>query len=100
MHIVIATAHCQADSQDEMHTILSRLTQQSADDDGLQSYEFLVSIDDPTRFRSIEMWDSAEAVRDHMGLSHVQTALAELGPLFAGPPSIISYDVAEQTTLT
>lgn len=99
MHIVIATATSQPDQREAMADVLTTLTDASRGDDGCVSYDFYTSIEDPTGFRSVEMWESAEAAGAHLGQPHVATALDDLAPLLAGPPSIIQYEVAEETTL-
>ncbi len=99
MHIVIATATAQPDQADDMAAVLVTLSEASRDDDGCLAYDFHAAIEDPTLFRSVEMWESAEAAGAHMGQPHVAQALQDLEPLLAAPPSIIQYGVADQATI-
>lgn len=99
MHIIMATANAQPDQVEATTAILTTLSEVSRDEDGCIAYDFHTSIEDPTLFRSVELWDSAEAAAAHLGQPHVATALEDLAPLLATEPSIIQYGVADEVTI-
>lgn len=55
------------------------------------SYDLVVSVDDPATFVSVECWQSADALAAHLKTPPVLDAIGKLGPIVAGPPSILSF---------
>ncbi|MFE3291926.1 putative quinol monooxygenase [Rhodococcus sp. NPDC059234] len=48
---------------------------------GCHTYEFYRDLDDPSLFHCFEHWTSRQALDDHGSTPHVQSFLAEFGPV-------------------
>jgi quinol monooxygenase YgiN len=93
MMYVLARITVKSEAADSARTILTRLAQQSRQEEpGCESYEVFVQADTPHVFQTVERWRDQAAFDGHMRSAHVGAALAAAGPLLAGPPEIKAYD--------
>lgn len=94
MIITIATLISKPEKQEDLAGMLAQLAAVSRNDPGCLSYSFHVDIEDPTTFRSIEMWESQEHLDAHMQTPHVGAAVAGAPDLLAADIQIDSYPVS------
>lgn len=94
MIITIATLKSKPEKQEDLAGMLAQLAAVSRNDPGCISYAFHVDIEDPTTFRSIEMWDSQDQLDAHMQTPHVGAAIAGAPDLLDADIQIDSYSVS------
>ncbi len=88
---VIATLPIQAPHVERALALLEALAGTARQAPGNRRFEVYQHAADPSRLATIETWQDASAADGHMASTYVQDALAELGPLLAGPPAIERY---------
>ncbi len=93
MIITIATLISKPEKQEDLASMLAQLAAASRNDPGCISYSFHVDIEDPTTFRSIEMWESEDQMNAHMQTPHIGAAIAAAPDLLATELQIDSYPV-------
>ena len=94
MIITIATLTSKPEEQEDLAGMLAQLAAASRNDPGCISYSFHVDIEDPTTFRSIEMWESEDQMNAHMQTPHVGEAIAGAPDLLSADLQIDSYPVS------
>ncbi len=88
---VIATLKAKPGQEAALHDLFLGLVEHARAEPTNVSYDLVVSVDDPATFVSIECWQSADALAAHLKTPAVLDAIGKLGPIVAGPPSILSY---------
>lgn len=63
-----------------------RVAVASRADDGCLEYGFHVGLDDPNEVTSVEVWESQEALDEHMKHAHTQDFLTAVADLTDGEP--------------
>jgi len=95
MNIVIAEAQATVEAADELAVLLARTAAASRGDTGCQDYRFYRDTEDPTRFASVERWDSKADLDAHMAAAHTQALLGALPGKVAGAPVITVHEVSD-----
>ncbi len=93
---VIATLKAKPGQEAALHDLFLGLVAPARADPTNVSYDLVVSVDDPATFVSIECWQSADALAAHLKTASVLDAIGKLGPIVAGPPSILSYKMVSE----
>jgi quinol monooxygenase YgiN len=88
---VIATLKAKPGQEAALHDLFLGLVAHARAEATNISYDLVVSVDDPATFVSIECWENADALAAHLKTPPVLDAIGKLGPIVAGPPSILSY---------
>ncbi len=88
---VIAALSIQDQHADRAVAILRGLAETARTAAGNLRFEVLQHGATPARVATLETWADADAADAHMGSAYVAAALAELGPILAGPPAIERY---------
>jgi quinol monooxygenase YgiN len=88
----IGTLGTQPGRRDELVALLTRPGSELAEV-GCLLYEVGVSSDDPDTVFVAELWTSAEAHRESLGLASVQAAIAEARPLLSGVVGGLRFEV-------
>ena len=81
--IVILRLYARPDAVAKLRPILLELADQSRREKDCISYRVLQNNADPSEFTLLEEWTSEAALDAHLTKPHVQTALAQGGPLLA-----------------
>ncbi len=97
MLLVVATVPGKPDKREELSTVLASLAASSRGDAGCASYAFYADVEDEHAFVSVETWDQQSSLDAHMQQPHTQAALAQLGDLLAGAPTITVHEIASST---
>ncbi|GAB2922828.1 putative quinol monooxygenase [Rhodococcus aerolatus] len=97
MIVVIAEATTKPEKADEVAGLLATTAASSRGDEGCLSYSFLRDVEDPTRFCSIETWESKAHLDAHMGQAHTQQLLGALPDMVTAPPVITVHEVSAST---
>ena len=84
--VVIARAKAQPGREAEMERALRANAETSRGELGCVSYSVLRG--DEGMFMTVERWASRGHVDQHMATPHVQSLLATIAPMLAGPPEI------------
>ena len=84
--VVIARAKAQPGREAEMERALRANAETSRCEGGCVSYSVLRG--DEGMFMTVERWSSRGHVDQHMATPHVQSLLATIAPMLAGPPEI------------
>lgn len=63
---------------------------------GYVSFSLLHSTEDPSTYIGLERWASAKDHDRHLQGAHVQKLMARMADILAEPPSIITYEVANE----
>ena len=95
MLLVVATLAVSPTDAEEARAALDALVEASRGDAGCRSYEFLESIEQPGRFRSIEEWDDKDTMDAHMRTSHVAAAVTALTPKLTSELEIVTHEVGD-----
>lgn len=80
MLVTIATVRVEPAAVDRARETLGALAEASREDDGCRAYSFNQDVEEPTTFRSVEVWDGQAQVDAHMGTPHVASAIETLTP--------------------
>ena len=86
-----ATLLARPDTVDATREALAALVAPSQAEAGCAHYELFQSLDEPTRFQTVERWQTPAAVESHLASEHVQAAFAAAGDLLAAEPVIQSF---------
>ncbi|MCU1497727.1 MAG: antibiotic biosynthesis monooxygenase [Acidimicrobiales bacterium] len=66
---------------------------------GNLDYRFSPDLDDPNRFNLIELWESEEAMTEHMATPHLAAFMTAIVPCVSGSAEVIRYDVSASAPL-
>jgi quinol monooxygenase YgiN len=81
--IVILRLNARPDAVAKLQPILTELAAQSRKESDCISYRVVQNKADPCDFTLLEEWTNEAALDAHLAKPHVQTALAQGGPLLA-----------------
>jgi len=90
--VVIATLPGKSDKREQIAEALSKVAAASRGDAGCLSYSFLVDVEDPDRYVSVEVWQDQASLDAHFGTPHLAELFAVAGDLLAGAPMIETYE--------
>lgn len=94
--LTVVQLHVDRAAVDVVLDLLRELAEASRRERGCTRFEVLQAAAEPTRFVTVERWDSDLAADLHRRSAHVQAALARLGPLLAAPPRVVRYRSVER----
>lgn len=94
MIIVLAEARALPEHADALAQLLAKAAQASRSDDGCIDYRFYRDTEDPTKFSSVEKWESRAHLDAHMASANVQELLKALPGKVAAEPVITVHEVA------
>jgi quinol monooxygenase YgiN len=73
----------------EVESILTELAAATQAEAGCIMYSLNRGLEEPHVFVTVEKWESADALQQHLGSPHIAAALSRTGELLAEPPRII-----------
>jgi quinol monooxygenase YgiN len=89
--VVVVTLQAQPGKEDEMAAALTAGSAETHGEDGCLVYAMHQNVEDPSKFAIVECWASQAHLDTHLGLPKVQTMIATLDGLAAGPPNFGIY---------
>ena len=92
---IVAKVVANADSVDQVCSILSDLVEPTRNESGCISYELLQNRTDPTDFTFVEEWETDAAIDAHLTTKHISDALTKLPGLISCEPDIRRYHVVK-----
>ena len=99
MIIIEARIRCNPGKRDEFIKEVQPAITGTRGENGCLSYEVFMSTEDTDGIFIFERWDNRDAIKNHMETPHMKEWLKrrlDLG-LISGPPTVASYDVANQS---
>lgn len=99
--MIVVAGHILIDpsKRDEVVAALSACVTATREEAGNIDYRFSPDLDDEARFNLVELWESEDAMNEHMATPHLAALLEALGPLMGGAPEITRYDVSGSSKL-
>jgi quinol monooxygenase YgiN len=85
---MMGTFPCQEGKADEMETVLRKMVAAASDEPGVEIYSYHRG--EGNNFSFFALMSSQEAMQQHGQTPALQAAMAEFGPLMAGPPQMAS----------
>lgn len=96
MHIVYAVLTAEPDHREEVADRAREIAAASREEPGVIDYQVAADLDDPTVFRFVEQYESADAVEAHTQTDHYEAfADAVMPDLLAEEPEISQFEVTE-----
>ena len=89
---VTARFACHPPAVEETIRTLDALAHETRRESGCLDYGYFQSIEDPTRFTSLEAWSSAAAEAAHWETDHLKSALAQLGSCLDGDARVTKFN--------
>ena len=99
MIVIIGSVSVQPDKRDLFLAETKKAVQASREEDGVNRYELVESVEQPNNFTLIEEYADEAALASHAESQHMKTLGAQLGEVLAGPPEIQQYTVSSVQTL-
>jgi autoinducer 2-degrading protein len=91
MHVTLVYVHVKPEHVEEFIAASRRNAEASSREPGNRRFDFLQSVDDPTRFIFYEAYETAEAAAAHKETPHYQAWRATVEPWMAEPRQGILY---------
>ena len=76
-------------------TIAAEMVRRTEMEEGCISYRFYVDINQLTRFRLYEEWQSEEALAEHMETPHMAAFLSRIADLRIIDRNVVKYEVTD-----
>ena len=99
MILIIGKVSIQPDKVEPFLCEAQRTIVASLSEDGVSRYELVQSVKDPNTFLFLEEYADEATLISHVGTEHLQSLLATLGDVMAGPPEGKRYNVASTEML-
>ena len=93
MIIVLAILEAQAGKEKEFEDALRAMIPKVQDEQGTLAYILHRATDNPAKFMFYEKYKDEEAFAYHGSTPYIAELFAKIGPLFAGEPSVVTYEV-------
>lgn len=91
---VVARIVVAEENVNEFLVVAKHLVEMTRKLDGPVEYNLVCSLDDPTQFRMLEVWNEMEDLEAHLATDHFQTAIPRIGELaLEAPPADVFKDV-------
>ncbi len=91
---VVARIVVAEENVEEFLAVAKGLVEATREKDGPIAYNLVRSLDDPTQFRMLEVWDELATLEAHLATEHFQTAIPKIGALAVeAPPADVFEDV-------
>lgn len=97
MLIVIGKAGCAPEQREELIELARWMQNESRQEPGCINYGFYESLEDPTEFVAVELWESKEALQTHFAAPSVAGFGAKVSGLLDRAPSV-EIHIVERTT--
>lgn len=94
MLIVAVHATVESDAVEKVRAVLSTMEQRSRDEAGCLDYAFSLEINDSSRLRVFERWESMEALESHFATPHMAAFIEAIATLSPKDLDIKCYEVA------
>jgi quinol monooxygenase YgiN len=94
--IIIATARAKAGREGDLERALRDVAAPTRAQPGAVAFSLYRSSEDPSTIVGLERWSSAAEHDEHLKGAHVQKLMAAMGPVLAGPPSIVAYEIIDE----
>ncbi len=80
------------DAASEVESILATLAEATQAEAGCIMYSLNRGLEEPHVFITVEKWESAAALQQHLNSPHIADALSRTSALLAEPPRIIATE--------
>ena len=91
---VVARIVVPEENVNEFLLVAEELIKRTKENDGPVEYNLVCSLDDPTQFRMLEVWNEMEDLEAHLATDHFQTAIPRIGELaLEAPPADVFEEV-------